>query len=199
MRPYPAFASRRHAARSAMGPATVLTYLAPPTMARMQPPSPSLLRLASVLFLLLLLLFGAACALPQGFTDEALFVADKQPMALRWLPDGRVLVLERLGRITLASADGSATATYMLLPNVAQGVELGLFDLALHPEFEKTRQFYIYYSPQTPERLRVSVFTHEENAGGMSSRGLLQSEQVIYQEPDTSYQSACCHYGGGAC
>jgi hypothetical protein len=136
-------------------------------------------------------------ALPQGFTDELLFVADRQPLALRWLPDGRVLVLERLGRITLASADGSQTVTYMILPNVAQGVELGLFDLALHPEFEKTKQFYIYYSPLSPERLRVSVFTHEENDGGMTSRGLSQSEIVIYQEPDTSYQSACCHYGGG--
>lgn len=155
------------------------------------------LLLLSLYSTLALLCLQCVSALPQGFTDELLFVADKQPMALRWLPDGRVLVLERLGRITMASADGSQTVTYMVLPNVAQGVELGLFDLALHPEFEKTKQFYIYYSPMIPERLRVSVFTHEENDGGMTSRGLLQSEIVIYQEPDTSYQSACCHYGGG--
>lgn len=136
-------------------------------------------------------------ALPTNVADEFLFKLSKQPLAMRWLPDGRVLVLERLGQLTLALPDGSQTTTYMELPNIAQGVEYGLFDLALSPEFEITGQFYVYYSPRIPARLRISAFTHDERSGGLSSRGLLSSEIVVWEEAETGYQGTCCHFGGG--
>jgi glucose/arabinose dehydrogenase len=105
--------------------------------------------LALGLFALLLLL-AAACALPPFVSDEPLVALDKQPIRLRWLPDGRMLVLERLGRITLVN-EALQTAPYFEMPasRLMDGVEYGLFDFVLEPDFQTSKQVYIYWSPRS--------------------------------------------------
>lgn len=43
-----------------------------------------------------------------------------------------------------------------------------------------------YYSPADPERLTVSSFVHQELAGGLASRGDLDSEHIIFQVSNKS-------------
>ena len=45
------------------------------------------------------------------------------------------------------------------------------------------------------DRTTVSRFQHIENAGQISSQGLVSSETVLWQEHDVT--SSCCHQGGG--
>jgi glucose/arabinose dehydrogenase len=96
-----------------------------------------------------LAMIAVVIALPESFVDERLLRLNKEPIRLRWLPDGRMLVLERLGRITIHN--GSTSATYFEMPpsRLMNGVEYGLFDIALDPEFAETKEIYIYYSPRT--------------------------------------------------
>jgi hypothetical protein len=53
------------------------------------------------------------------------------------------------------------------------------FSLTLHVE-----KFYCYYASTSPNGMRVSKFSHQENSGGTKSRGDKGSEQVLFQDPD---------------
>jgi glucose/arabinose dehydrogenase len=74
-------------------------------------------------------------------------VADglQQPWALAFLPDGRMLVSERAGRLNLLTDDGSVTRIEGVPEVVAQN-QGGLLDLALHPDYEDNGWIYMTYS-----------------------------------------------------
>lgn len=118
-------------------------------------------------------------------------------MSVGFLPDGRILVLLQSGEIRIVDPDAMpvTTASYMTITNISATGEKGLFDVALDPNFAANGHFYVYYTASVPARPRISRFTHEENAGGLTSTGLLASELVLWQDTD-SYLSQI-HYGGG--
>ncbi len=138
-----------------------------------------------------------------GATDPADFsienVADGllQPVALAFLPDGRLLILQKGGEVAITDpSDTSLTwQTYMTVTNIDTEGERGLAHIAIDPQFVQNGYFYVYYQAATPSESRVSRFQHVENSGGLSSRGDLSSETVIWtgDGPLTS----CCHFGGG--
>jgi len=76
----------------------------------------------------------------------------EQPWSIAFLPDGDLLVTERPGRLRLIR-DGELIAEPVSgLPEVAAGgISAGLFDLALHPEFESNRLVYFAYTMATQE------------------------------------------------
>jgi glucose/arabinose dehydrogenase len=59
---------------------------------------------------------------------------------------------------------------------------------------------YCYYTSQSPNALRISRFKHLENSGGLTSRGQLSSEQVLWTDPDgitgQDFIFGTVHYGG---
>ena len=83
--------------------------------------------------------------LPLGFSDS--LVGDlTQPTGMAWTPDGRMLVISKLGR---ARRDGGGTAQ----PGgprpgsrICSEVELGLLGIAVDPDFAENRFVYLYYS-----------------------------------------------------
>lgn len=78
----------------------------------------------------------------------------EHPWAVAWLPDGRMLVTERPGRLKLI-ADGRVTEL-MGLPDVYSdedqrtapqgGSQSGLLDIVLHPDYEQNGWIYFTYS-----------------------------------------------------
>lgn len=132
-----------------------------------------------------------------GFSYEVLLTGLGVPISVGLLPDGRLLILDRLGGLTIADPDTLPvpTASYMTLTNINFAGEKGLFDVTLDPGFATNGYFYLYYTAASPARARVSRFTHQENAGGLTSTGNAASELVIWQDTD-SYVSTI-HYGGG--
>jgi glucose/arabinose dehydrogenase len=72
------------------------------------------------------------------------------PWALAFLPDGRVLVTERLGKVQLIGKDGSKLGVVadIKVDRVPQS-EGGLLGIAVHPEFEKNNYVYLYYTYRT--------------------------------------------------
>ena len=71
----------------------------------------------------------------------------EHPWSLAFLPDGRMLVTERPGRLRLIEEDGH------LLPEPLEGVpevmasgQGGLLDVALHPDFEANRLVYLTFA-----------------------------------------------------
>jgi glucose/arabinose dehydrogenase len=68
------------------------------------------------------------------------------PWGLAFLPDGRMLVTERAGRIRIVSGQGALSPPLAGAPRVASGAQLGLFGLALDPGFASNHRVYIAYA-----------------------------------------------------
>lgn len=65
-----------------------------------------------------------------------------QPWALAFLPDGRMLVTERAGRLRLIERDGTLGVALKGLPAVDGSGQCGLLDVAVDPDFEGNRLVY---------------------------------------------------------
>ena len=106
----------------------------------------------SVLFLCLTV---AACAgeskqvrsEKHAFGVHVLVQGLQNPWSIAWLPDGRMLVTERSGRLRIVTKD------FKLDPKPVEGVpkvvvagQGGLFDVAVHPQYAKNGWIYISYN-----------------------------------------------------
>ena len=72
----------------------------------------------------------------------------RHPWSLAFLPDGRMLVTERPGRLRYVAADGTLDpAPIAGLPEAVEEVgQGGLHDVVLHPGFARNRLVYLAYS-----------------------------------------------------
>lgn len=68
------------------------------------------------------------------------------PWSLAFLPDGRLLVTERPGRMRIVGRDGRLSAPLAGLPPVAAVGQGGLLDVALDPAFESNARLYWSYA-----------------------------------------------------
>ena len=68
------------------------------------------------------------------------------PWGLRFLPDGRMIVTERVGRLRLVTADGKLSPPVAGVPKVlADSGQAGLFDVALDSQFAQNHTLYLAY------------------------------------------------------
>ena len=70
----------------------------------------------------------------------------QNPWAVEPLPDGRLLVTERPGRMRIVSASGQVGEPLAGIPEVAAGGQGGLLDVALAPTFAQDRTIFWSYS-----------------------------------------------------
>ncbi len=141
-----------------------------------------------------------ACALALGAIPSALaqdtqrFRTDKvevivetvardlqNPWGLAFLPDNRLLVTERPGRLRIVDPEGNLSAPIGGLPRIAARGQGGLLDVALDPRFAQNRLVYLSFAEDRGEgRAGTSVAR-----GRLSDNGTaLESLQVIFrQEP----------------
>jgi glucose/arabinose dehydrogenase len=66
----------------------------------------------------------------------------ERPWGAAFLPDGRLLVTERPGRLRILGRDGAVSAPVPGVPEVVAQGQGGLLDVALAPDFATTRQVY---------------------------------------------------------
>ena len=108
-----------------------------------------------------------AVALPEGprlfDTAEAhirLVVITRglsHPWGLAFLPDGRLLVTEREGRLRVIRDGVLDPQTVSGVPAVHAVGLAGLMDVALHPRFAENRQVYLTYSKPGNDGVRVAL------------------------------------------
>jgi glucose/arabinose dehydrogenase len=98
------------------------------------------------------------------------------PWSLAFLPDGRLLVTERPGRLRLVAADGRLDPRPVEgVPAVAAVGQGGLLDVALHPDFAKNRQVYLSYAAEGSGGYGTEV------ARGRLDGHALRDVQVIFR------------------
>ena len=102
----------------------------------------------------------------------------ENPWGMAFLPDGRVLVTERPGRLRIVATDGSLSAPLAGVPPVAAGGQGGLLDVALHPGFADNRLVYLSYSEPGDGGNSTAVAR-----GRLEGNALLDVEVIFSQQP----------------
>jgi len=95
--------------------------------------------------------FAAQTRAPEARTDVAIAVEEvasglTEPWAVEVMPDGRVLVTEKPGRLRIVTRDGMVSAPIAGLPEVDARGQGGLLDVALSPAFASDLLIYWSYS-----------------------------------------------------
>src|SRR5688572_11779901 len=70
----------------------------------------------------------------------------EHPWGMAFLPDGRMLVTERPGRLRIVAKNGTLSAPVKGVPAVYASGQGGLLDVALDPQFAQNRLIYLSYS-----------------------------------------------------
>jgi glucose/arabinose dehydrogenase len=95
------------------------------------------------------------------------------PWSVAFLPDGRMLVTERPGRLRVVGADGTVAARPIDgLPQVAAVGQGGLLDVALHPKFAENGWIYLSYAARDGTGVGTEVV-----------RGRLAGERLVELQP----------------
>ncbi|MCE2657489.1 MAG: PQQ-dependent sugar dehydrogenase [Rubrivivax sp.] len=68
------------------------------------------------------------------------------PWGLAFLPDGRLLVTERPGRLRLVTPDGRLSAPLAGLPPIEVANQCGLLDVAVDPKFAENRRIWLTFA-----------------------------------------------------
>jgi glucose/arabinose dehydrogenase len=88
---------------------------------------------------------GPAAADGQPFAVTRVADLDA-PWAMTFLPDGRMLVTEKAGKLMLGSADGKSWSPIAGIPQVDSAGQGSLMDIVLAPDFKTSRIVYFSYS-----------------------------------------------------
>ncbi len=134
---------------------------------------------------------AAACAVPPaaalaqgGVIDTETgairveVVADGlvHPWGLTFLPDGRMLVTERPGRLRIVSNEGRISEPLAGVPRVFAQGQGGLLDVALNPDFASNRLVYLSYAEPGQGGASTAV------ARGRLAATALEDVEVIFRQ-----------------
>ncbi|KIA85035.1 glucose dehydrogenase [Kaistella solincola] len=112
-----------------------------------------------------------------------------KPWGIANLPDGRFIVTDKTGYMTILSADGKSLNKVEGLPKVDDRGQGGLLDVALDPDFQTNRM--IYWSFTEP----VTGGNHTAVGKGKLSADekMIENPQVIFRATPT--YNGTMHYG----
>jgi cytochrome c len=132
------------------------------------------------------------------FTKVVLAQGFDEPMAMSFLHDGRVLIVERKGGLKSVDTKTNAVKTIATIPvntkytskeGVVSEAEEGLMGIIAHPDFEKNHWIYMYYAdPADTKHVLARWELHADSLYASTKKVLLEVH---------TQREVCCHTGGG--
>jgi aldose sugar dehydrogenase len=152
----------------------------------------------------------------QKFRIEVVARDIETPWGLAFLPDGRLLITERPGRLRILEK-GKLSPPVSGLPKVWERQDAGLFDVEVHPQYAKNGWIYLSYSeplpgytppppapegatpapvpggrgPQTPSTPSMTVIVR----GKINKNNEWVDQQFIYRPVPELFTTNNSHYG----
>jgi glucose/arabinose dehydrogenase len=111
----------------------------------------------------------------------------ENPWGLAFLPDGRLLVTERPGRLRIVDAAGRLSPPLAGVPAVQVGGQGGLLDVALDPRFGDNRLVYLSYAEPGQGGAGTAAAR-----GRLGDGGLTQLDVIYRQVPKVA---GTAHFG----
>lgn len=108
-----------------------------------------------------------------------------EPWAMTFLPDGRLLVTEKSGKLKLINPTTRTAGDIAGVPAVAYAGQGGLGDVILHPRFSQNGWIYLSYAESGSNNTRgAAVARARLTVNNATGGGVLSDLQVIWrQEP----------------
>ncbi|MEY3542045.1 MAG: hypothetical protein RLZZ204_857 [Bacteroidota bacterium] len=137
---------------------------------------------------------------PNRFTKVVLTEAGKldEPMEMTFLPDGRVLIVERKGGLKAVDSKTGAVKLLATIPvntkyknkkGQLREAEEGLMGIIAHPKYAQNNWIYMYYADPADTK---HVLARWELKG---DELVASSKKVVLEVP--TQREECCHTGGG--
>lgn len=118
------------------------------------------------------------------------------PWALVFLPDGRMLVTERTGRLRIVDATGNLQSDPVEgTPAVVANGQGGLLDVAPAPDFKSSGWIYLAYSAPAPGEPADSKMSMTKLIRGKLTGNHWTDEQTIFEAAPSDYSKAGVHFG----
>jgi glucose/arabinose dehydrogenase len=148
----------------------------------------------------------------QTFKIEIVARGIETPWGLAFLPDGRLLVTERPGRLRIIDK-GQVLPAVTGLPKVWEKQDGGMFDVEVHPQYARNGWIYLAYSetlpgytaapaqPAPPQEGRGRGGPPDPPSMTVIVRGKISSgnewteQQVLFRAAPDLYSSNNSHYG----
>jgi aldose sugar dehydrogenase len=105
------------------------------------------------------------------------------PWGAAFLPDGRMLVTERVGRLRIMAKDGQVSPPLDGVPRVVSRGQGGLLDVALDPAFAQNRLVYLSYAEARDGGAATAAGRGRLNDAGTALEGFTV---IFRQEPAVS-------------
>ena len=122
---------------------------------------------------------------PQSLKDtlgvQSIAKGFEHPWSLAFLPDKRMLVTERPGRLRVVTVNGQISEPLAGVPRVYASGQGGLLDVALSPAFDKDRLVYLSFAEPGEGGAGTAVAR-----GRLSESGLENTEVIWRQQPKVS-------------
>lgn len=110
------------------------------------------------------------------------------PWGMAFLPDGRMLITEREGRLRLLSQEESLSDPLEGVPEVYNQGQGGLLDVALHPDFESNQLVYLSFADPGEEGATTAL-----GRGRLNDDRIEDFEVLFRMEPRVQHEN---HFGG---
>jgi glucose/arabinose dehydrogenase len=148
------------------------------------------MRLALLAFVLLPALAAAQDIRSEEHAFRVVKIVEglEHPWSVAFLPDGRMLITERPGRLRVVSGGKLEPQPIAGLPEVVAQGQGGLFDIVLHPRFGENSLVYFSYNGRGPGG------TGTELARAKLAGQRLENVQVLFRQ-DPKGRSGL-HFGG---
>jgi glucose/arabinose dehydrogenase len=140
------------------------------------------LKLTIVLWVLLVAAFPAAAVERLIETETGAIRVETfasglaHPWGVAFLPDGRMLVTERPGRLRIVSTEGQVSEPLSGLPKIDVAGQGGLLDVAIDPDFASNGLVYVTYAEAGEGGASTAV------ARGKLAGGGLENVEVIFRQ-----------------
>ena len=136
----------------------------------------------------------------QTFRIEVVAPGLETPWGLAFLPDGRLLVTERPGRLRIIEKGKLLPDAVHGTPKVWERQDAGMLDVAVHPQYARNGWIYLAYTEVVPGYVAgggtasppsMTVFVR----GRIDKTLTWVDEQVLYRAPAALYTASGSHYG----
>lgn len=116
-----------------------------------------------------------------------------EPWAMSFLPDGRLLITEKKGRLLIVTQNGDKSLPVTGIPAVDYGGQGGLGDVVVHPDYDTNGQIYISYAEAGAGDLRGAAVARARLSMNDDGGARLDDFEVIWrQDPKVTGRG---HYG----
>jgi aldose sugar dehydrogenase len=112
------------------------------------------------------------------------------PWSVAFLPDGRMLVTEKAGRLRIVENGRLLPDAVKDVPAVWSEGQGGLLDVAAHPEYATNGWIYLSYSDPGPNNSAMTAVVR-----GKLREGALVEQQMLFKVPQHLYRTGDVHFG----